>query len=377
MKICFIIEYYPPHIGGGETFFKTLAEGLVEHGYQCDIVTCRLPGTGRYEIKNGVKIHRVNVPKFADRHWYTFLSIPLAFKISKDADIIHTMTYNGAFPAWFASKINQKPIVMMALEVLGKKWYEFGFSHFAAYVYRLFEWFVLSLKYNAYTCISKSTMKSLEEWGIPVEKLHLIHPGIDYKLFDYRKEEKRQEIREKLGVKNDTFLYMYHGRPGMIKGVEYLVRSVPEIKKRIPKSQLLLILAKKPVGKYREIIEIIQKENLDVILVDPLPQEELPYYIAASDCVVVPSLNEGFGFTCVEACAMRKPIVATNVGSLPEVISGKFVLVKSKSPEALAEGVEKVYQGKYISTELKTFLWKDTINAHIELYRRLLNNGKE
>jgi len=284
------------------------------------------------------------------------------------------MTYNGALPAWLASKINRKPIVMMAHEVLGKKWYEFGFNPFAAILYRFFEWSVLSLKYDAYPCNSKNTMKSLKEWGIPVEKLHLIYQGIDYKLFDYRKEEKRQKIRERLGVKDNTFLYMYHGRPGMIKGIEYLVRSVPEIKKRIPKSRLLLILAKKPAGKYREITEIIQKEDLDVILVDPLPQEELPYYIAASDCVVVPSLNEGFGFTCVEACAMRKPVVATNVGSLPEVISGKYVIVEPKNPEELATGVERIFKGECNKNDEKRYEWEDTIKKHIVVYTKLLEN---
>ncbi len=53
------------------------------------------------------------------------------------------------------------------------------------------------------------------------------------------------------------------------------------------------------------------------------------------------------------------------------------MLVKPKSPEELAAGIEKVYKGEYVSTEIKTFSWDDTINGHIELYRRLLNNGKE
>jgi glycosyltransferase involved in cell wall biosynthesis len=374
INVCFIIEYYPPHIGGGETLFKTLAEGLIEHGHQCDVITCRLPETKKYEVRNGVKIHRVSVPRFADRYWFTLLAIYKSIKISRDADIIHTMTYNGALPAWLASKINRKPIVMMALEVLGKKWSDFGFSRLAIQIYRLFELFVLSLKYDAYPSISKNTMKSLEEWGIPVEKLHLIYPGVDYKLFDYKKEEKRHEIRERLGVKDDTFLYMYHGRPGMIKGVGFLVRAVPEIKKRIQNSRLLLILAKNPSVKYREIIEIIQKGNLDVILIDPLPQEDLPYYIAASDCIVVPSLNEGFGFTCVEACAMRKPVVATNVGSLPEVIFGRYVLVRPKSPEELAEGVERIYKGEYNETDEKHYEWETTIKKHIAVYMKLLEN---
>jgi D-inositol-3-phosphate glycosyltransferase len=374
VRICFVIEYYPPHIGGGETLFKTLAEGLVKHGHQCDVITCMLTGTEKYEVKNGVKIYRVNVPRFADRHWFTFLAIYKSIKITRGADIIHTMTYNGAFPAWLSAKINRKPIVILPHEVLGKKWYTFGFNRLSAILYRIFEWFVLSLKYNVYICNSKNTMKALEEWGIPVKKLHLIYPCVDYKLFDYRKEEKRQEIREKLGIRNNTFLYMYHGRPGMIKGVEYLVRAVPEIKKRIQNSKLLLVLAKKPAVKYQEIIEIIQKENLNVILIDPLPQEELPYYIAASDCVVVPSLNEGFGFTCVEACTMKKPVVATNVGSLPEVIFGRHVLVLPKSPEELARGVVSIYKGEYNKIDGKRYEWETFIKKHMIVYIKLLKN---
>ena len=374
MRICFIIEFYPPHIGGGETLFKTLAEGLAEHGHQCDVITCRLPGTKKYEVKNGVKIHRVSVPRFADRYWFTFLAVYKSIIISHDADIIHTMTYNGAFPAWLASKVNKKRIVMIAHEVLGKKWYKFGFGRLAATMYRFFEWFVLFLKYDAYMCNSKNTMKLLENWGIPIEKLHLTYPGIDYKLFDYRKEEKRHKLRERLGVKDNVFLYMYHGRPGMIKGVEYLVRAVPEIKKQIQNSKLLLVLAKKPAVKYQEIIEIIRKKNLDVILIDPLPHEELPYYIAASDCVVVPSLNEGFGFTCVEACTMKKPVVATNVGSLPEVIFGRHVLVLPKSPEELARGVISIYKGEYNETDEKRYEWEAFIKKHMIVYMKLLEN---
>jgi len=55
-------------------------------------------------------------------------------------------------------------------------------------------------------------------------------------------------------------------------------------------------------------------------------RSELPSYIAASDCIVVPSLSEGFGFAAAESCAMGKLIVASNVASLPEVVSGKFYL---------------------------------------------------
>ena len=59
-----------------------------------------------------------------------------------------------------------------------------------------------------------------------------------------------------------------------------------------------------------------------------MSRSELQSYIAASDCIVVPSLSESFGFAAAEACAMGKPIVASNVASLPEVVSARFILIE-------------------------------------------------
>ena len=78
-----------------------------------------------------------------------------------------------------------------------------------------------------------------------------------------------------------------------------------------------------------------------IILLKPVPRSELPNYIAAADCIVIPSLSEGFGLTAAEACAMRKPVVASKVGSLPEIISGQYVLIEPKNSEAIADGVGK------------------------------------
>lgn len=376
MRICFIVEFYPPHIGGGEVLFQSLAEGLVNAGHQCDVVTCLLPGTEKNEKKNGVSIHRVAVPAFADRYWFTILSLPLAWQIAKKADIIHTMTYNGAIPAWLTAKFHKKPVVMLAHEVLGKKWSKLGFRPFSALLCKLLEDLVLWLPYNAYSCNSKNTMQSLASWGIPVQKLFLAYPGIDYELFGRDIDRRGEQIREKLGIRTTTFVCLYYGRPGMVKGIEYLVRAVPLIEKEIPDFKLLLILSRSPATKYEEIVGLINRLKLENTMVfEPVARADLPYYIQASDCVAVPSLNEGFGFTCVEACAMGKPVVATNVGSLPEVISGKYVLVTPADAHALAEGVIRVFNNEYDTSGEKKYSWTETVQKHLQAYNNIRVNG--
>src|SRR5207248_9511256 len=105
---------------------------------------------------------------------------------------------------------------------------------------------------------------------------------------------------------DDDFVYLYYGRPGISKGVEYLVAAIPLVRRRLPSSRAVLIIAREPADRYRSIVRRIRELNLDaaVRVLDPRPRSDLADYVGSADCVVVPSLSEGFGFTAVEACAL-------------------------------------------------------------------------
>lgn len=378
MKVLLVCEYYPPHIGGVELVFNQLAQGLAERGCDCDIVTCKIPGTSEYEEIEGVKIHRVKVPNKADRYWFTFLAIPKVFKLAKGADLVHTTTFNGAFPAWLASKLLRKKCIITVHEVWGPLWKTLtDMSWFSARLHRFLERVIISLPFDRYICVSNYTRNCIASVGIKGEKSVVIYNGIDYELLDPSRIDGR-EIRRKLQLGND-FIYMYYGRPGASKGVEYLIPAIVIISKRIANSRSLLILANQPRDRYRNIKKMIEDLKIEdkVILLDPVPRNELPNYIAASDCVVVPSLSEGFGFTAAEACAMGKPVVASNVASLPEVVSGKYILVEPGNPEAIAQGVERVYKGEVEDKGKKTFSWDECIEKYLQIYKGLLNSVEE
>lgn len=378
MRICFVYEYYFPHIGGGEILIQRLAEGLVQRGHQASLVTTLLPGTSRREQINGVDIHRVAVPRVADRYWFTFLSYPKISQVSRDADIIQVATYNGAVAAWVAAHRGGKPVVLFPFEVLGSLWMNIGLNPLTATGFMLFEKIIMRLPYDGYSCISRYTMNSLLKASrIPEEKAFLAYPGIDYDLFDPSSNDRRDEIRSRLGVGDGTFLCIYTGRPGVVKGVEYLIKAAPEIRKRVPGARILLLLSRRPANKYKEALALISKMDPDLFIIkEQVARNELPYYFQAGDCVVIPSLNEGFGFTCVEACAMGKPVVATNAGSLPEVISGSHVMVPPMDPMAIARGVERVHQGRSDYTEPKRFTWDECIDAHLDAYSRLVEKKR-
>jgi glycosyltransferase involved in cell wall biosynthesis len=82
-------------------------------------------------------------------------------------------------------------------------------------------------------------------------------------------------------------------------------------------------------------------------------------------------LSEGFGYTAAEAAAMKVPVVATNTTSLPEVVSGKHILVEPKNSSQIAAAVEKVYKGKYKAVPLKRFTLEKNISNYLRIYNLL------
>ena len=111
--------------------------------------------------------------------------------------------------------------------------------------------------------------------------------------------------------------------------------------------------------RYECMMRLIEKFRLNenIVLKNQLSREWLLKHIAASDCVVVPSLTEDFGLIATEACAMNKPVVCSKAGALAEVVSGKNILVNPKTPHEIAQGIERIYRNEVKEGEKKYFYW--------------------
>ncbi len=374
MKILFVLEYYLPHIGGVEIVFKNLCEGLAKKGHKIKVITSRLPNTKRKEILNGVEIERILVPKFNSRYFFTLFAIPKVIKESKKYDLVHTTTFTGSLPAWIGAKINKKKVLITVHEVWVNLWKNVTKkSKTSAFIHNFLEKRIYNISFDKYACVSNSTKKELLKLKIPEKKVITVHNGMDYEQWNPKKYN-GDKIRNKLNLKN-KFVYFASGRPGTSKGFEYLIKAVPLIKKQIKNSRLVLILSKDKTYKkeYDKLINIIKELKIkeEVVILDPVPYSELPNYVIMADCVVIPSLSEGFGYTCVEACSLGKPVVASNTTSLPEVITGKGKLVEPGNEKEITSGVVSIFNKEYDKFPEKKFLWKDTIAKYEEIYGEL------
>jgi D-inositol-3-phosphate glycosyltransferase len=376
MRILYVTEYFEPHIGGVEVVFGSIVKRMIASGQDVKVITSRIDQTKEEEISSdGIKIYRVNVPHRGDRYWFTILSIPKIWNLSKNADIIHTTTWNAAFPSWLIGKLRHKPCLLTVHETNRPIWQYVDIHGLSLGLHKLYENMLFSLHFDKYTSVSQYTKNCMVQFfKISPGKIEVIYNGIDYSLFDPGKAD-GSKIREKLGL-GTRFVYLYFGRPGVTKGLEYLIRAVPIINQKIPGSRLLLILAKDPQDRYQNTKAMIKELKIEeeVILFDPVSRTELPNYISASDCVVIPSLSEGFGFSAAEACAMDKPLVVTNVAALPEVVSGEHVLIEPRSADEIAEGVYKIAHKEASKIPKKFFSWNQSAEDYLKVYKDLIVN---
>lgn len=371
MRILFVLDFFPPHVGGAETLFDNITTKLAERGVDVSVLTQRLPGTKDFEISRNRRIYRVYSPA---RYAFAVSAARKCVELAKNADIVHAATLGGLATVAMAGKLIKKPVVATVFEVWGRL-----FLSLQKPPVSLINYAIENISLNRYkndTCvaISKSTKKMMVKEGFDGNNVHVIYPGIDKKLFSAKRATPR--------TGRPTILFL--GRPGIAKGVNYLVKSLPIIKRAVADALLLLLLSKTPKTEYMKTVGLVAKLNLQssVKFLDPRPVGELPGIIRSADVCVIPSLSEGFGFSAAEALSCGVPVVASRVGSLPEMVKNgqNGFLAEPASPESIAENVIKVLSDRKLRRRLasngpksvKAFDWDKNTAGHMKIYRSVL-----
>jgi D-inositol-3-phosphate glycosyltransferase len=327
-RFLFVLEYFPPHVGGVEVLFGELAAELVRRGHEVEVITSADSASPRDESSGGLSIRRIATPAFARRYLFMLLALPAAIRGARRADLVHTTTYNAAIPAWIAAKLARKPIVLTAHEVFGRQWNEMpGMNRLAGYAYRIFESLVLRLGYAHVITPSEFTRKRLPDRA----KATAVHNAVDVAFWD----ASRHTARELPG----RFTYLYFGRPGVSKGVEYLVEAAHVVRRELPDSKLVMILSREPAAQYRRVVKSLEPLGDHVVLLDSQPREVLASYLLGADVVVVPSISEGFGYSAIEAALLGCRVIATSGHATEELLAGVATFVPPKDAQALAAAI--------------------------------------
>lgn len=377
LRILIVTEYYPPHIGGVETFFYELRKELLALGHHVDVITTSQPDAPAREKDEGGEVIRVKVPRAGDRYFFSMLAIPEVLKKARKADVIHCTTYNSIPPAWLASKIGRKPAILSVHEVLGPRWHSvMPKARLKANIFRFIEWSLLQFSFTHSVAVSKFTQDDL-----PARmKRHssVIHHGIDPMFKASKKKPSHPGLSKESallqgGVGPSTFLFF--GRSAPQKGFWFLLESLPKFFEdpSAQKNARFVLMLSASREELKRVDDFLVKKGLEkyVTLKAPVKREDLPAVLQSASAVVVPSFSEGFGFAAAEAAACRVPLVVSDAGSLPEVVSGRHIFFKSGSRASLLKALHRALHNKWSYKKPISFTWEKAAHAFEALYRRL------
>lgn len=207
---------------------------------------------------------------------------------------------------------------------------------------------------------------------IPEEKIAVVHNGLDLSQFEPNIESK---VREEFNISEDTRLVGTIGSLEERKGIDFFLQAAAKVKSKVPKIKFLIV-GKSLYGQeaYLDQLKDFAKElgvEKDVIFCGA--RDDIPQIIKALDVVVVPSRSEPFGRVVIEGMAIKKPVVASDCGGIPEIIENGIhgVLFPVSDVDRLASDVISILENKDLAVRLgeegrKRVEERFSIEKHVE-----------
>jgi glycosyltransferase involved in cell wall biosynthesis len=181
----------------------------------------------------------------------------------------------------------------------------------------------------------------------------------------------KAEARAKLGIRDERVI-LFFGYVRRYKGLHTLLDSMPSILKLMKVKLLVVGEFYDDEQKYRHQITANNLQNDVFFHSDYVPNEEVSLYFSAADVVVLPYVSATQSGIVQIAYQFDKPVIATDVGGLAEVVLDNRTgfIVKPEAPQEVADAVVRFYEGnreeefvKNVREEKKKYSWENLIQA--------------
>jgi len=381
VEVCIVNPHYYPFQGGIEKQIYELVKVLSKRGFNVKILTILQKGSEK-EIKNFpyaecifVTGKKIFLPKFYP-YVPIFSPIELMQKFKKDCKNIK--------------------IIHFFSDLLGTQLINFKGSHVFLHTQqnpitddKLPTYINLYLKLRAktelrkyYLNCDKTTVISnflknelLKHFEMDEKKISVIPNGIDPKFFKFS-EKKRNKFRDENEINN--FFIFSAGRLVREKGFQNLIRAISLLK------EYNISLGIAGTGYFKEyLIKLAKKLEVDLRPHGFLVGNDLVDAYCGSDLFVTPSIfHEPFGIVNIEAMSCERPVLASNVGGIPDIIKDNEngLLFNSLDVKDLSEKIRILIEDKKFrkglgksgrKTVLQKYDWDKLIDSWISLYKSL------
>jgi glycogen(starch) synthase len=363
MRVLFWCPAFWPEIGGIQSFAAALLPALQEHGYQFAVVTGKTDDHNDATQYKGIPIYR-----FPFHHPKSYADLDQLMRLRQDlkelknafsADLVHVNSVDLSLFFY----LTDTPQSTRSLVTLHGNWPTRDGTNntLVERLLRTADWVV-------------GCSESVLEQGrrlVPAlsRRSSVIYNGREPPPF------------EPQPLSTHTPCLLCIGRLVPEKGFDVAVTAFGKIHRRFPEARLIL------AGDGTEK-EKLHHQVYDLGLTDRVEftgwvtQDETLRLLDRATLVVIPSRQEGFSLVAAEAAAMARPVVATRVGGLPEVVQDEKtgVLVPSEDGDALAQAISFLLDHPETAIQMgkagrrrvgEKFRWDRHVDAYAALYQRL------
>ncbi|RLC82367.1 MAG: hypothetical protein DRI61_02490 [Chloroflexi bacterium] len=372
-KVCFISDTYPPQVGGLAISVRRMAHSLAQAGHSVHVVTVSealSPGTVHTESDGPITVHCLGTHKRLRDTLTDWFETAVKLDATEDFDFFHGyfLAYAGYIAALAARYTGKKSVVSARGNDLDVMPFD---PNRAPFTFKALEWA------DAVTAVTRDLARKAQAIS-GRRDVRVIHNGVDADLF--APSDPDPELRTTLGLDRGPIVG-FVGEARAKKGVGRLLRIFPRIHEATGAQLVLIGSARKDA---QEMLDFFRRRHPEVPLtvVPPQPHEEMPRYYALLNVVVMPSLRDGLPNTLLEAMACGRPVIASAVGGMMDVITDGIdgILLPPRDDDAWVEAITRILQNPEKGERLghaarQTILNRFTIGQEVEailaLYREL------
>lgn len=347
--------------GGQEIRILAESQAFTERGYSVTIASDPNSQLFKRATSAGINTVPISMHKGVDLRALVKLT-----KIIRDynVNIVHTHSSVDARYGGLAARLTGRPVVRS--------------RHLSTMIKRSpLSWLLyMKLADRVITSAESIRQEMIHRNRMSPNKIIAIPAGIDEKKFSLDRD--LPDIRSKLGLSEGDFVVGIVAVIRSWKGHKYLIDAISLLKNHIPNIRLLIV-GDGPIRT--EIEQKIAQDGLAGHIILTGHQANPVSYIKTMDVVVLPSYsNEATSQALPQAMAMKRPVIATNVGGLPEVVINKQtgLLVPPSDAVSIAAAIKQLYDDPSLRQQLaangyqhilQNFTFDNMINRTEEVYQ--------
>ncbi len=337
-----------PYVGGTEKVVLEVGSRLVrDHGCEIKVLTSMIPQANGKAVEEVRGMEVVRIPSVYYGRLPAFLPPPYTLSPSINRDLVRCCkgydVYHFHNRFWYSprtyrvvKRVFHSPI-MLTIHNSRPKGISKGIDFWGGVFDETMGNFVFGIC-DRINCVSRSALEDT----IPPKhrnKAAVVYNGVDTSHFV--PGLRTDELRQRLGI-GSAPVVLSNGRLVEQKGFPTLIKAVAEVSKRL-KDLHLVIIGKGPL-KERLLAEAASLGIGErVHIVTGIPEDELPVYYCMADVFALASYYEPLGVVLAEAMACERPIVASAIGGIPEIVSGDVgMLVPPRDHLAMADRLLKL-----------------------------------